>query len=196
MPVLPPNFYHCILSLKHSALARSAAVTWGGQATDPPITPDAVALACHTAFVSAIGGSLDSQVTMGPTRIELGTDGEPLISVDSTLTSGSSSGDRVPANVALLVKKSTSLGGRQNQGRMYLPWALEDGSVDDVGVLGTSPRAGWQDAFDDFLANLSSADIPLAVLHSPCPHGDEVPALVTAMLVDPRMGTQRRRLAR
>lgn len=196
MPVTPPGFYHAVLSLSHVGLARSAAVTWGGENLGTPGDVSAVAFACFDAFRDAFGSSLDSEVTMGPTYVTLGTDGDPLIATDGTTQSGSSSGARSPANVALLFRKNTEFGGRHNKGRMYMPWALEDTAVDDVGNITGAAVTGWNSAASDFLTNLINGDVPMYVLHSEGPHGSDLPRIVISMLADNRVATQRRRLGR
>lgn len=94
-------------------------------------------------------------------------------------------------NTTFLVKKITGVTGRKNRGRMYLPGVAEFG-VDPNGVLDESYRDGVQAAVSAWYA-WTTADFAgdMCILHTSV--GDD-PTDVLSLLVDPRAGSQRRRM--
>lgn len=105
---------------------------------------------------------------------------------------GGASGTNVPANTAVLVRKQTALGGRKHNGRLFWPWVSE-GNLDGAGVIGPTVVSSYQSAFDDFLSDLATADLPMWLLHT---DSITVPNLVTSLAVQSKVATQRRRLRR
>lgn len=108
---------------------------------------------------------------------------------------GSITGSAIPANCAVLIKKSSSLAGKQNRGRLYCPgiWPTE-GSVDGGGNIQgaqVTQMQGWWTAFFDLFGTPEFADIGSPViLHD----GAGTPAPIGALTVQPLIATQRRRL--
>lgn len=112
---------------------------------------------------------------------------------------GSQSGETPPVNVAILVKKNTSMGGRFNRGRMYLPpYSMAEGSISKLGVLDPTQKADLQDRCDAFYGILEAdVDVDMRLLHYPRtadPTPDPTP--LTSLIVDNIVATQRRRLSR
>lgn len=125
----------------------------------------------------------------------------------ATAVQGTAPISSVTPQVAMLVRKLTGFGGRINRGRMYLPWMLNEGTVDELGVIDPSWVSDTQDKIDLMFTDLTAGgdqtvvianrvyDLPwsdsrrkLTAVHS----GNEV----TAMLVENICATQRRRLVR
>lgn len=192
MPVIPPGFAHVIIPHTHTGLARSAVITFGivpATGVPDPAEPDAI-LAGYSANMTN-----DNQVTVGPVTVVYGQDGGENVTLIGTDTdAGTSSSDRVPSNVAVLVTKSTTRGGRKGKGRLFLPWRAQEDEVDELGIIGNTYLAGIQSECDDWLANLSINDRPMQLLHSSGTFGD--PNEVVALTVNRMVGTQRRRLGR
>lgn len=98
----------------------------------------------------------------------------------------------LPQNCAYLVKKSTGQRGRSKQGRMYWPGPQEE-AVDQRGYLNGGALTGVQATMDDFLENLQLVDgIANAYLLHSSP--SETPDIVTQLIVQPQIATQRRRM--
>lgn len=98
----------------------------------------------------------------------------------------------VPNNCAVLARKQTNLGGRQNRGRVYLPGQPE-GNVNDEGVMLPGALGNWQTAAAAWLAN-SNAIVGITgmvILHTAV---GVAPTLVQSMSVSDLMATQRRRM--
>jgi len=134
--------------------------------------------------------AISNQVQIGPVEatINAGTGPEP--GQAGTFLTGGSAISTIPINGALLVRKSTALGGRSNRGRYYIPWSLQESDVSDVGTIAGGTQSDWQDLQDDFLASLVAADVPMQLLHS----GAGDPATVVSLSVQGVIATQRRRL--
>lgn len=92
--------------------------------------------------------------------------------------------------VALLVKKVTAGGGRQQRGRMFLP-IISESVTDAGGVVNAGALAPYQQAVTDWLNDLSTRQVPMVLLHNAV---EIVPTPVTALTVDARTATQRRRI--
>lgn len=107
---------------------------------------------------------------------------------------GTASGEQMQPGTAILVRKITALGGKAGRGRFYHPGVIEE-QVTAAGDLTSTPLSNWQSALDDWLSTLQAADLSPVVLHaagSPL----STPTPITALQVDGRVATQRRRLRR
>jgi hypothetical protein len=215
--VIPPGFFMANVIIEHTGFARAAQVTFGienaGDSNDPVVLANRI--------MAALGGPLaprlDAQARFARVEVRLGQDGgEPLVGVsDVAPIQGTLVIESVTPNVAVLVHKRTSLGGRRNRGRLYLPWFLAEDGVDQVGTITPGSLAAIQTAMNDFLNLLETGGLigPMVVLHDstryvttrPSP-GVVVrtrsetttppPTPVVALQVDGRIATQRRRLDR
>jgi hypothetical protein len=112
------------------------------------------------------------------------------IGVATYNVTGRDTGNGSPPQVAVLVRKVTALGGRRNRGRMFLP-GVPELWVNEQGLLSANYVTGLQGAFDQFIINMDSQQTRAYLLHSG-PGFD--PVNITAMVVQPLVATQRRRL--
>jgi hypothetical protein len=121
-------------------------------------------------------------------------------------TRGTAPFSAAPANCAQLVRKLTAFGGRKNRGRLYLPWSINEGLVDEIGSIDATFTSDtqakvddWRDAIVDLGATMVIANRvydrpwnqPNRQLVS-VDMGEEVIGLT----VDQMMATQRRRMPR
>lgn len=198
-----PGYAHIVCTIKHSAVLREAAVTWGVNPTETDA--DSIAGGCMDAFNVASGpvSKLDSGCTIGPVTCYLGTDGSAdIVGVDSRTFPGGTSRASIHPGTALLVTKRTARGGRRGKGRMFIPWALSTGEPDEAGIVLTATITAWNTALQLFRAQLSSFSMPMVVLHKPSPPGTEhsstmgAPDLVTSLVASNLVSSQRRRLGR
>lgn len=99
----------------------------------------------------------------------------------------------LPQNCAVLVQKRTGVPGRPNRGRMYLPGVATEASVAPNGIIESSALAGFQAAMNSLYTDLTDGAATgiadLAVLHPAGTH-----TVITALVVDDTIATQRRRL--
>lgn len=205
MSIIPPGYAELVIPHRHPLLARSALITMGIQLNDVPdfAGVNFMQLA-YTDNVFAVLG--DSQVIVGPSYVRVGQDGGEALTVTGTATYTGSTGTSAAINAgqALLVHKLSSRGGRRGKGRMYVPWVIEEGNVDDVGRLAPSTLSGAQGVMDDFLTALNAVTEvdAMVLLHSPSGEGvanptpPGLPNVVNSLLVDAIVGSQRRRLGR
>lgn len=190
--IIPTGFAQVNLLYAGSSLPRGAQVTFGVIATG---TPDPVDLAndVKDAYVAAnmytalpnTRALVRINVTMGPRPTgAIGTIGVNIPGTDSDTAN-------TPA-VAVLVKKSTGVGGRKNSGRLYLPGVSEN-EIGPSGVLSSSTMSSIQGQVTDFLSELAIRSIGMTLLHSVA---GATPTPITQLVVDSIVATQRRRQRR
>jgi hypothetical protein len=98
-----------------------------------------------------------------------------------------------------MITKNTSLGGRRNRGRFYLPWAVDEGQVGENGAISNTQVNSLQARANKLLLNMAGGvgtGWPLldgAMLL----HNDEyIPTPITGLVANPTIRTQRRRQVR
>jgi len=105
-------------------------------------------------------------------------------------TVGGHGGELPPPNVTLLVRKWSGIRGRKNQGRMFPPGLVYEGTFNNAGVMSSGDRGTYQEAFDNFLTALDTEGFPMVLLHN-----EVLPQTpVLALYVEGTAATQRRRL--
>jgi len=190
VPLVPNGYANVLIPAQHVSSARSAAITFGVQNLGSFASPSAIAGAVWAAFEPTLLVALDSNVSWGPIVVTANFGGDPITGVGTDFASGGSAIDSIPGNGALLVQKLSLLGGRKNRGRYFIPWALQESDVDEVGVISLGTVSDHQDIQDDFLTALTTEDVPMVILHS----GAGAPAGVAQLSVQGKIGTQRKRL--
>lgn len=108
---------------------------------------------------------------------------------------GTAVGETPPVNTAILVRKYTGFGGRENRGRVFVPpWGVSEGLISKLGVLDATFRAAHQTAWTNFRSASLADDAVPVLLHS---EGSVVPPRdITSFSVQSVVATQRRRLRR
>ena len=144
----------------------------------------------------ALGGQIASTITLTTVTVEVGSgSGAPpylTFQINPNEGGGASAYELDPPNTAILIKKATATPGRQGRGRIYWPVAGSSFS-NNVGILDSAVLSDLQDAFDLFLTNLATNGAAMHVLHQ-ASGPITTPSEVTALIVDPKVATQRRRL--
>lgn len=206
----PPGYADVSVAMKHSLLSRLAFITFGVDPTSTdPVTIGSLIAGCITA-AGSLGPQLDSNVTWSHIKVRLGTDGaEDLAGVHTMNVVGGKTNSTPPPNTALLVHKYTARGGRRGRGRLFIPWFVSSAEVAEGGTISSSEVTLKQVAVTGFLANLTAAAVPMVVLHRASEPWDPIketgvefptvpgpPNIVTSLVVDPLISTQRRRLGR
>lgn len=155
--------------------------------------PDEVQVVINQALQgSNFTASLSNQVAISTMLIKVGpTETGPMAEFACNYPGGVG-GEPVPPNTAILVKKSTALGGRKAQGRYFLPGAVES-SVSAGGIISQEFIADYQEAQDGFLTALTNLNSAMYLLHSKG-EADVPPYAVMKLSVQPTVATQRRRL--
>lgn len=102
----------------------------------------------------------------------------------------------VPSNTTWLLRKRSSLMGRANQGRMYLP-GVPEASVNASGEVDPSVRTALQTLVISGF-NAAIIEAPMVLLHrnplDPDDYTGDTPTVVNQLIVDGRVATQRRRM--
>jgi len=105
-------------------------------------------------------------------------------------TPGGSAGLCAPPNTAYLVHKVSTLGGRPGRGRMYWP-SVDTGDVNEAGVVNGPSLVVLQSAMTVLFQQLAVLFLPMVILHtSPA----IPPTVISGLVADPVVATQRRRL--
>jgi hypothetical protein len=193
----PAGYADVSIQLQNVATPRPAYITFG---IDPSGT-DPFTIANSIGGTWAAAGSMftliDTEVTMTGVRVSLGTDGgEDVIGQTSTTVAGTRSGVSMPCNVAALVHKVTARGGRRGRGRLFIPWVLNSLDVSESGIILTSRLTTMTTALNVWLNGLATGPGPMCILHGPGKTLPGPPNVVTSLVADKLVGTQRRRLGR
>jgi len=156
---------------------------------------------CALAFLNAIDADLQAIITI-ETKI-LGVKcsqfrdvpGDvPLAGIATSTDTGSVANPTAAKQTALVVSKTTLVGGKRGRGRIYLP----PPGVSDIDV-GGEPKAAYLTRADTFYAAMfgfTSLTIgPANAVFIACVHGKAILGFIVqaSYLVRPRFGTQRRR---
>lgn len=214
---VPENIAIGSLRWSLSGDSQEMVVTLGLQSTrvtfDAEIMAEDLRVAAEAtgSIVGAASGMYDQWTFVG-TTVRLMTSGGFLTGEDVVETVGTASGETLPQNSAILVKKNTGLGGKHFRGRMYLPMygVLED-NVSNSGRISSGDVSSLQGRMNTFLAALDTNELIPLLLHYPFqeqvdpptdpptyvvtdPEPD--PTIITGFSVQPVIATQRRRLRR
>jgi hypothetical protein len=189
--IIPEGFGQATLVFGGSALPRGAAVVFGYDSS-LSTSPNADADAIVTAVEDNLMGWLATNVTLVRVDTKWGPNSTGAIGSSASGTPGVAGVNSSPPNTSFLLRKLTDAGGRINQGRMYVPGVVED-RVGNDGVLTAGTVSGLQADATAFLNDLGAADLPMYLLHND--PGDS-PTLVTGLLVEATVATQRHRLRR
>jgi hypothetical protein len=190
---IPSGYAHAMVSLQHSTLQRPAAITFGIDISDSSAGLSTICDVITVAVADNI--RLDNNVAVGPTTLTVTTGSGGTGSITGAgQTPGQDAMTCPSPAVAALVHKVTSRLGRRGRGRMFIPWSLEEGEVNEAGTIDGAGIAAVQSGLNGFLAEMSSLSLPLVLLHNSegvTPAAS--PDVLTALKLDSRVGTQRRR---
>lgn len=146
-------------------------------------------------------GLQSTTMTLNQCIVKVGSDGPPIMGYSTLGTApGQTSGSFLPQNCAMLVDKLSAAGGRRNRGRMYIPAALPEANVDNVGTITSGLVTGANAAFGQFLSALQDGVLPAniayppVILHSPGISTLPLPTPITSFRVQSVISTQRKRL--
>lgn len=194
MPYVPPGFAQCNFRMLLSGDPEPMMVTWGIK-FDDILTADFTEIAndLKDVFYAEWGDRIPSSYSLQGVTMYVKTGDGPVV-YESTggSTAFPNAAAAVPQNVAYLIKKQTARSGRQGRGRMYIP-GVSDSNVDEKGSI-SSENVGFLQA--TATAFLTGVNAVAGVEHSVLLHTSnlEVPDVITGLVADSRVATQRRRL--
>lgn len=115
----------------------------------------------------------------------------PVSGLSTSTQVGTASGGGVIVNTALLVSKTTALGGRKNKGRMYVPMCqVAEADIDAGGFIGAGQVTNLQGRYTVAFQQSILVDAQLCIHHSDGSTGTPM----TGLVVGSKAATQRRRL--
>lgn len=194
--IIPPGFANVSVPFRHQDVTRAAFIVFGVEITASVATPDELADRIF-GDIAPLRARIDNNVTIGPVRVAVGQDGgEPVLGFGTQTSAGARSMSAVTPAIAQLVNKRTGRGGRRGRGFMYLPWAINEGEVNEAGIVNPAALAPMQTAMNTTLGNLDGPN-PMVLLHNSdgnTPPGDPTP--VTSLVASAIVSTQRRRQTR
>jgi hypothetical protein len=199
--VIPPGFAQASVEQRHDNDPDPWYCTFGVDLSGAGGDLAAAALNIANAWANNALPTQATAVSMTGVRLVVGQDGpDNLISFLPTNAQGQNTSAVLPQNCALLVDKTSALGGKKNRGRMFVPGGITEGDVSATGVLAASYRSALQGRFDDFLEGLEngqftiSTPTPMVILHNSGAGATPAPTPVIALGVQATISTQRRRL--
>lgn len=133
---------------------------------------------------------LSNQVDTDQVEVRLNIGGELHIAAVALSITGGGADPMAPPQVSYLLKKGSGFAGRANRGRIFLP-GVEETAVDPGGALTSGAISALQGAANQFLSDLGSLGQEMVILHE---NPALTPRVVTSLIVDGRVATQRGRL--
>ncbi len=192
---IPPGFAEVWMQFTLSTDPEAMFTALGLDLAPGTTATQAVTNAICTATRDNLIPTVSSAYTVGPGYVVFGNDGGDL-RIDAAITplAGTNSAGAAPQNVAMLVKKNTSAGGRRNRGRMFIP-GVDEANVNPNGSFVAAELAAMQIFISGLKTALEAlADVDaLYLLHNEAPF---TPTLITDLVVSASVATQRRRLRR
>lgn len=189
---IPPGFSQVNLKFTGTSVPRGAQLTFGVDNTADANTPAALAALVVTAYAGSLQAVANDTLGLTGVRVKNGPNDTGPESTIGASVYGAQSASAESPQVALLVNKVTSLGGRANRGRWFLP-AVRESYVDGSGIVDAGGGAAIQTKLNAFLAALVTADIPMVILHN---NEELTPTPVTGLSLQNLASSQRRRLRR
>lgn len=194
--IIPVNYGQLNILFEGSNLPNGAEVTLGFRnfaSGEIDTLLDDAALAIQDCNFNTV---MPSGQSIRGIRIKLGPNQTGPMGEKSFVVNGSASGGASPPNVTYLVRKQTSAGGRMARGRLYWP-GVPEGSVGNDGLIDPTALGNLQAKMASLRAVMAGADMPLYLLHATQFSSDVPPPYeISALNVDNRAATQRRRLRR
>lgn len=198
--VIPPGYAEARFVMKALGDPDPYICTMGLSVAEAGGDFEACAQTAAGAWLAGILPGQSTSLTLTQVDLLVGQDGEdPLIVTRVVGTAGSTASNMLPQNCAVLVQKRTGLAGRANRGRFYIPLLAREAQVDQYGTIDSAERSDYQASVQTFFDRLISPEgdtpqCPAVILHNSKGADTPSPTLITSLLVDPVIATQRRRL--
>jgi hypothetical protein len=155
------------------------------------VSPQDVATLVAGAYGTAtLEGLFSSDAALTSVLVKNGPNSTGPFSEITANAPGTDGADPNPPQLALLVKKTTTQGGRTGVGRSYWP-NVPANKVLDSGLLDGAYLLDAENRFSNFLSILDQANVPMVLLHGDVAAGN--PLNVIAYTPQARCATQRRR---
>ena len=201
--VIPPGFAQAAMVFDLQDDPQPIIVTIGldlaGGITDFLLAAADVGAAWSDVGGTSLQGLMCGAYTLRSVRLAVGQDGGPPLVVEAPIgLPGGHSEACLVQNTALLIRKRSALAGREHRGRMFVP-GISELNVGSNGTIGATTVTAYQTRANNFLNKLRDAGTidNAVILHtSPQIGGAPPPTVITNLVVDSTVATQRRRLRR
>lgn len=185
------------LAAFHFACAGKAddVITTCGYTPGDGSDPSATANTIYNAFTGATAPFQAAWINTGYSFLGVSvtemTGTGPVVGQHFDTIVGTLSGDPMPVNCAVLLRKNTSLGGRKGRGRMYLPPCFfGESGVDPAGVIAGVLLGPLSARFNAANGQLIGVGIFLSLLHE----DGSAATPINGFSAQSVIATQRRRL--
>lgn len=200
---LPEDYGQVAMYLKQATISRQCIITWGIKLVDGAAWDITARNLYRDDVVAALKPIWDNTVTITRLRVVYSVTGGATLRLYDAAPNvvGTHSGpvSYAPPNVAALARKTTSFAGRQNRGRMYLPF-VNEGTIDIAGQLTALEVSGINAALNAFMVkHVGGANEVESVTISHVPTVSDptpLPTTVDDIICEGIVATQRRRLVR
>lgn len=196
---IPTGFINCHFKFQQSGVAHPSTFAIGFDATAFSGNLDTFATAIASAWIGAYGlaNILDSYVFLG-VKLYLGPGDPFLVGEDIRSNQGTASGAPLTSNTTLLLKKTTGVAGVRYRGRMYSP-ALQvaETGVTGYGTIDATTRTNTQARYDLAFAAMQAVTGvgPYVLFHAPSEDSaTPPPTVISSLILEPVVATQRRRM--
>lgn len=193
--IIPVGYGQVTVKMRQASLARQAMCTWGYEA---PVGLDLDVQATAVRAILTAAGRLWAPAryvngwALEQVQLTVNTVSGIFSGEDNTSTPGTLSGEAAPPQVAILIKKNSTLGGRAGRGRMYLPSShISETNITQQGTISSGELTALRNTATSTLDDLNASDWPVRLLHST---GSPGPNAVTQWTVQQVVATQRRRI--
>lgn len=192
MAIIPIDYAQVNLMFTGGAAPLGAQMTFGVQ-NATSLWAETIATRVLTLWESAnLDERQSSAVSLTGCLVKLGPNATGPQALVSANIPGKGNAESAPPNVAAIIRKQTEFGGRKGRGRMYQP-GIAEANISSTGTMSGAAFTAMQTSWSTFLTGLLEEDIPMVLLHSEQDGGLTPPYVVSSLLVESRIGTQRRR---
>lgn len=189
--IIPAGYSQVSLDFRTDPVGRTASVVFGVANGDGD-SPLSIAADVEVAVAPWIENVVSIHAVCTMIRVKNGPNASGPSGELGTALGGDVGGDMISPQVTLLHTKFTALGGRKHRGRLFSPFSSES-VVDSLGFVDGTHRGVINDKNEDLLTALAADNHAMVLLHA---HGASAPDLVTDLICQPEVATQRRRLRR
>lgn len=198
MPV-PVGFADCSIHFLRTGDPEEMVITFGVEIVDPS-SHDGVATKIALSWRNEFDNANIPHIIQSVKAVaRIGEEGGEETVQEATIAQlGGDNRELLPQNCAMLIRKVTSFGGRQNQGRWFLPWAFE-AEVDNVGMLDVGSATKYTTSAQAFLTEMNNSTgvgpLPPVILHRRNKAGTiHAPTAITGLVCEQLLATQRHRM--